>query len=62
MMIQTMDQTKGATTHSGEAEIAEGISGREPHGFLENLWEADHLQEETGWMDRVNVVHDIQTR
>ena len=62
MMIQTPDLTKGPTTHSGGAEITEGVGGREPHSFLRNLQEAHHLQEETVWMDRMNVVHGIQTR
>ena len=57
-----MDPTERATTHSGGAEVIEGISGREPQGFPGNLWEAHHLQEETVWMDRVNAVHGIQTR
>ena len=62
MTIQTTDLTKGATTCSGGAEVAEGIGGREPHGFPGNLQEAHYLQEETVWMDRVNAVHGIQTR
>ena len=62
MMIQTMDLTKGAATRSREAEVEEGIGGREPQSFPGNLQEVHFLQEETVWMERVNVVHGIQTR
>ena len=62
MMIQTMDLTKGSTTHSGGAEVAEGICGREPHDLPGNCQETHHLQEEAVQMDRVNAVHGIQTR
>ena len=60
MMIQTTDLTKGATTHNGGAEVAEGLGGREPQSFPGNLWEAHHLHEEAVQMDRVNAVHGIQ--
>ena len=62
MMIQTMDLTKGVTTHSDGAWVTEGIGSREPHGFPGNLQKAHHLQEETVWMDRVNTARGIQTR
>ena len=57
MIIQTMDLTEGATTHSRGAKVIEGIGSREPYGFPGNLQEAHPLQEET-----VNAVHGIQTR
>ena len=62
MTIPAMDLTKGATTNSGGAKAAEGVGGREPHGFPGNLQEAHHLQEEAVQIDRVNAVHNIQTR
>ena len=62
MMIQTMDLTEGVTTHSGQAEIMEGVGSREPRGFPGNVQEAHHLQEERVWMYRMNTVHGIQTR
>ena len=62
MMMQTTDLTEGVKTCSRGVEVVEGIGGRESHSFPGNLWEAHHLQEETVWVDRVNTVHDIQTR
>ena len=62
MMIQTTDLTEGVTTHSGGAEVMEGIGSKEPHSFPGNLWEAHHIQEEIVQIDRVNAVHGIQTR
>ena len=40
MMTQTMDLAKGATTHSGGAEVMEGVGSREPHSFPGNLQKA----------------------
>ena len=62
MMIQTMDLTERAITHSRRAVVVEGVGGREPYSFPGNLWEAHHLLEETVQMDRVNAVQGIQTR
>ena len=61
-MIQTTDLFEGASPHSGGAEVKGGVSGREPHSFPENLWEAHPLQGKTVWVDRVNKVHGIQPR
>ena len=47
MTIRAMDLIDGATTCSKEAEGKGGIGGREPHCFLENIWEANPLWEET---------------
>ena len=62
MTIQTMYLSKGVTTHSRGAKVAEGIGDRESHGFSGNLHEAHHLQEETVHLDGVNTVHGMQTR
>ena len=60
--IQTKDLIQGVAICSEGAEVMESIVGSEPHSFQGNLWEAHHLQQETVQMDRVNIVHGIQTR
>ena len=61
MMIWTAEAID-RVTHNRGAKFKGGIFGREPQGFLGNLWEAHPLCEETVWIDRVNEVHNIQTR
>ena len=62
MMIQTAGSIDGAFTCSEGVKAKGGIGGREPQGFLGNLWEAHPLQEERVWIDRLNKVCYIQTR
>ena len=62
MTIQTTEQVNGAVSCSGGAKVEGCIGGIEPHSFLGNLYEAPSFWKETVWMDRVNKVHDIQTR
>ena len=62
MTMWTAELIDRAFTCSGGAKVKGGIGGREPQGFLGNLWEANPLQEETVWIDTVNDVCGIQTR
>ena len=62
MMIQTTELIEGAFTCHGGAKVKGGAEIKEPHSFLGNLQDAHPVCEETVQLDRVNEVHDIQTR
>ena len=62
MTIWLMEPIEGAFTHSGGAEAKRGIGGRGSQGSLQNFWEAQLLQEEAVWIDRVNEHHNIQIK